>query len=125
MNRILIVDQHVEMRLAIRMTLRSFGHTAEIVEAADADTALALARALVPELVLTDVHLHGTMDGVGLCRALKAEPATRLIDIVIISAKAAPQDRAAGLHAGACAYLAKPFLPMELDHALDDIGVRP
>ena len=125
MNRILIVDQHVEMRRAIRLTLRSVGHDAEIIEAADAATALALARALIPELVLTDVALPGTMDGLGLCRALKAELTTRHIDIVIISAKVAPHDRAAGLHAGARAYLAKPFLPMELVHALDDIGATP
>ena len=125
MKRILIVDQHLEMRCAIRMTLRSVGHDAEIIEAADAATALAMARALMPELVLTEVAQPGTMDGLALCRALRAELATRSIDVVIISARVAPQDRAAGLQAGARAYLTKPFLPLDLVHALDDIGATP
>ena len=125
MKRILIVDQHLEMRCAIRMTLRSVGHDAEIIEAAVAATALAMARALMPELVLTEVAQPGTMDGLALCRALRAELATRSIDVVIISARVAPQDRAAGLQAGARAYLTKPFLPLDLVHALDDIGATP
>ena len=123
MNRILIVDNHAEIRRLIRMTLVCAGYHAEVIEAANADTALALTLALRPDVIVTDVTMPGVFDGVELCRMLKADPETAGITVVIISGKCEAEYRRAGLAAGAGAYLVKPFLPMELIYALEDVGV--
>lgn len=64
-------------------------------------------------LVISDVVLPGA-SGVDLCRELVAATAERYLPVILISAKAADQDRAAGLEAGAVAYIAKPFGLSEL-----------
>lgn len=122
MDRILIVDDHAEIRRLIRMTLVCAGYHTEVIEAADADTALELALALRPDVIVTDVMMPGVLDGMDLCRMLKDDPETAGISVVIISGKSDAEYLSAGRIAGAGAYLVKPFLPMDLIHALEDVG---
>jgi DNA-binding response OmpR family regulator len=112
MKKILIVEDHADIRRLIRMTLEF--EAVEIREAADADAGLVLAREWQPELVLADVMMPGNIDGMGLCRALRADEAFRDVPIVMLSARGQAADRQAGLDAGANAYLVKPFSPMQL-----------
>ncbi len=112
MHKILIVEDHADIRRLIRMTLEF--EAVEIHEAADADAGLAAAQALKPDLVLLDVMMPGSMDGLALCRALRADPALATVPVVVLSARGHACDRQAGLDAGATAYLVKPFSPMQL-----------
>jgi DNA-binding response OmpR family regulator len=112
MHKILIVEDHADIRRLIRMTLEF--EAVEIHEAADADAGLAAAQALRPDLVLLDVMMPGSMDGLALCRALRADPALATVPVVVLSARGHARDRQAGLDAGATAYLVKPFSPMQL-----------
>ncbi len=112
MHKILIVEDHADIRRLIRMTLEF--EAVEIHEAADADAGLAAAQALKPDLVLLDVMMPGSMDGLALCRALRADPALATVPVVVLSARGHACDRQAGLDAGASAYLVKPFSPMQL-----------
>ena len=75
--------------------------------------ALAAVRAQPPDLVLADVMMPG-MDGVALVRALRADPRTRTVPVILLSARAGPEATAAGLEAGADDYLVKPFAASEL-----------
>ena len=84
-----------------------------LLEAPAGASGLALARAEVPDLVLSDVMMPG-LDGHQVCAALKADPATSHIPVVLLTARASPDDKLAGLETGADAYLAKPFNPREL-----------
>jgi DNA-binding response OmpR family regulator len=86
----------------------------EIHEAADAEAGLAKAQDLRPDLVLLDVMMPGPLDGLALCRALRADPAMAKVPVVMLSALGHAADRQAGLAAGATAYLVKPFSPMQL-----------
>ncbi len=86
----------------------------EIHEAPDAIVGLEAARALQPDLVLLDVMMPGGMDGLDLCRALRADPALAEVPVVVLSARGQASDRQAALDAGANAYLVKPFSPMQL-----------
>ncbi len=112
MHKILIVEDHADIRRLIRMALEF--EPVEIHEAADAEAGLAAAHALRPDLVLADVMMPGAMDGLDLCRALRAEPALATVPVVMLSARGTAVDRQAGLDAGATAYLVKPFSPMQL-----------
>ena len=112
MHKILIVEDHADIRRLIRMTLEF--EPVEIHEAADADAGLVAAQALRPDLVLLDVMMPGTLDGLALCRALRADPALAKVQVVMLSARGTTADRQAGLDAGANAYLVKPFSPMQL-----------
>lgn len=112
MHKILIVEDHADIRRLIRMTLEF--EPVEIHEAPDAEAGLAAARALKPDLVLLDLMMPGGMDGLALCRALRAEPALAFVPVVMLSARGQASDRQAGLDAGANAYLVKPFSPMQL-----------
>jgi YesN/AraC family two-component response regulator len=85
-----------------------FGERYRVLEAADGEEGLALAQQHQPDLVLSDVMMP-KMDGVALCRALKADDALRTIPVVLLTAKAAEADAVEGLEAGADAYVAKPF----------------
>lgn len=123
MNSILIVDDHSDIRRLIRMTLEFAGHGGNVAEAGNGETGLAMARALRPDVVITDVMMPGTTSGLSLCQALRSDPAMSGTAIVMISAKGRAEDRMAGLEAGAHAYLVKPFSPLELVKTLEQLGV--
>ncbi len=112
MHKILIVEDHADIRRLIRMTLEF--EPVEIHEAPDAIVGLEEARALRPDLVLLDVMMPGGMDGLELCRALRADPALAEVPVVVLSARGQASDRQAAMDAGANAYLVKPFSPMQL-----------
>lgn len=117
MKKILIVEDHADIRRLIRMTLEF--EAFEIHEAGDAAAGWDMARALLPDLLLLDVMMPGPLNGLDLCRAVKADPALAGVPVVVLSARGNSTDREAGLAAGADAYLVKPFSPMQL---LDLIG---
>jgi DNA-binding response OmpR family regulator len=71
---------------------------------------LDLARAKHPDVILLDVKMPGSeVDGLTVCRELKADPTTKEIYIIIVSARGQQDEIAAGLKAGADDYLVKPF----------------
>ena len=112
MKKILIVDDHADIRRLIRMTLEF--EDCEIREAGDAVAGWQMALQYRPDLVLLDVMMPGETNGLDLCLALKVEPTLADTRVIMLSARGTHADRDAGLRAGADAYLVKPFSPMQL-----------
>jgi signal transduction histidine kinase len=109
--RILAVDDNDAIRYALTRYLREDGY--EVIEARSGAEALVLARSN-PALITLDVNL-GDMDGVEVCRKLKADPETKDIPVLHISASAVEsEDRVRGLEGGAAGYLAEPIMQEEL-----------
>lgn len=116
--RIVVIEDQPEIRQLIRMTLE-FGDYL-LFEAADADAGWAAIEQQAPDLVLLDVMMPGSMDGLELCRRLRAVPEQARLPVILLTARSQQHDIEAGREAGADAYLTKPFSPMEL---LDRIGL--
>ena len=123
MQKILIVEDHADIRRLIRMTLEF--EAFEIHEAADAQTGWDMARALRPDVLLLDVMMPGPINGLDLCRAVKADPALVGVPVVMLSARGSSTDREAGIAAGADAYLVKPFSPMQLLELIGTLATAP
>lgn len=109
---VLIVDDHADIRRLIRMTLEFEDY--QILEAADGESALQVAATGRPDVVLLDVMMPGEIDGLEVCRRLKANSALAGAQVILLSARGQARDREAGLQAGADAYLVKPFSPLQL-----------
>ena len=110
-RRILVVDDQPDLRLLIRLTLRSLG---EVTQASSAEAALAQLAQSVPDLLILDVWLGEGISGLELCRKLKDASATAGMKIMLLSACGQQSDVAAGLAAGADHYTVKPFSPEAL-----------
>ena len=119
--KILIVEDHADIRRLIRMTLEV--EDCEILEANDAQSGWDLGRRERPDLVLLDVMMPGDINGLDLCLALKVDPLFHGTKVVMLSARGASADRDAGLRAGADVYLVKPFSPMDLLALVDGARV--
>ncbi len=109
--RILLADDNADMREYVARLLNDRGWSVEAV--GDGNAALAAARRTRPDLVLTNVMMPG-LDGFALMRALRREPATATVPIVLLSARAGEEARIEGSEAGADDYLVKPFGAQEL-----------
>ncbi|MCF0094270.1 SpoIIE family protein phosphatase [Micromonospora sp. MH99] len=109
-GRILVVDDNVDLREHVT---RLLSPTWEVVTASDGLAALTLAREGGFDLVLTDVMMP-RLDGFGLVGALRNDPRTRDVPIVLLSARAGSAEAVAGLSVGADDYLTKPFSGQEL-----------
>ena len=118
-KRILIVEDHADIRKLIRMTLEFEDH--EIHEASSADEGLEAVRQFRPELLLLDVMMPGAMDGLDLCRLVKRDPALGAPQVILLTARGQSQDLEAGMSAGADAYLLKPFSPLKLIETIDNL----
>ena len=116
MSRILLVDDQADIRKLVRLTLEFEAH--EISEAGDGEAALALAAGVRPDLVLLDVMMPGALDGFEVCRRIKADPLLAGTRVVLLTARAQPEDLAAAARCGADLYLAKPFSPLQLLQAV-------
>ena len=119
MRKVLIIEDHADIRRLIRLTLELEDH--EIHEAASSNEGLAEARRLQPDVVLLDVMLPGGQDGISVCRELRADAAFDRTSVVMLSALGASADRAHGFDAGANAYLAKPFSPLNLIDTINNL----
>ena len=108
---VLVVDDNPDVRAYVRSV---FAGAYRVLEAADGAEALVVARAALPDLIVADVMMP-ELDGLGLGRALKADAMTDAIPVVLLTARAAPEDQVAGLGTGADAYLVKPFDPAVLE----------
>ncbi|MBE9103816.1 response regulator [Nostoc cf. edaphicum LEGE 07299] len=108
--RILLVDDNADMRDYVK---RLLSQQYEVESVPDGLAALDSARGRVPDLVLTDVMMPG-LDGFGLLQALRADPLTQKVPIILLSARAGEEARVEGLEAGADDYLIKPFSAREL-----------
>jgi len=108
--RIIVADDNADMREYLARLLGRHWHVNVV---ADGAQALALTKRVVPDLVLTDVMMPN-LDGFGLIRALRSDPRTALVPVVMLSARVGEGPRVAGLAAGADDYLVKPFSAKEL-----------
>ena len=108
--RVLLADDNADMRGYFR-TLLAPNYQLETVP--DGEAALEAARRARPEVIISDVMMP-RLDGFGLMRALRADPALNDIPVVLVSARAGEESRIEGLDAGADDYLVKPFSAREL-----------
>ena len=99
--RILLADDNADMRAYVQRLLSQHW---EVEAVADGAKALAVARERVPDLVLADVMMPG-LDGFALLRALRADPRTAAVPVILLSARAGEESRVEGLEAGADDYL--------------------
>jgi signal transduction histidine kinase len=108
--RVLLVDDNADLRTYIQGLLSP---RYEIEAVTDGVEALEAARSRLPDLVLSDVMMP-RLDGFGLLRELRADPRTRSVPIILLSARAGEESAVEGLDAGADDYLVKPFSAREL-----------
>jgi DNA-binding response OmpR family regulator len=111
LKTVLLVEDDEDLREVVRITLEK--PTLHILEARDGMTAILLARQVIPHLILLDWMMPG-MDGLEVIRALRGDPDTAGIRIIMLTARDQREDIDRGLEAGADAYLVKPFSPLEL-----------
>ena len=111
MPTILVVDDEPPILELVRYTLED--EQIRVLEAADGVQALEVAHAARPDLILLDVQMP-RLDGLEVCRRLRADTALRGTRIVMLTAAGQDADRARGLAAGADEYLTKPFSPLAL-----------
>jgi two-component system phosphate regulon response regulator PhoB len=108
---ILLVEDEQAIQELIAVNLEHAGH--HVIRARDAEAALGIVRNALPDLLLIDWMLPG-MSGVSLAKQLRQAERTRKIPIIMLTARAAEQDKIMGLEAGADDYVTKPFSPKEL-----------
>lgn len=118
LHKILIVDDQPEIRNLLAITLDADNY--EIHHANNWVTALAMTRAIKPDLVLLDIMMPGEFDGLEVCKRIKHDEKLSSTIILIISARAQVTDRYKALEAGADDYLTKPFSPLAL---IDKVGL--
>jgi DNA-binding response OmpR family regulator len=108
---VLVIEDEPDVLDLIRLHLRKEGYV--VLEAEDGVSGMKIAREKLPAAVILDLMIP-EMRGEDVCRQLRARQATAAIPIIMLTAKAEPEQRVAGLELGASDYLPKPFSPREL-----------
>ena len=111
--RVLVVDPEPMSRTLLDAVLRT-DRRYDVLAESSGRQALETARRVRPDLVMISPLLPGEMDGLAVCRTLKAEPRTRRIPVLLVTAHATTQERAQGFEAGADDFILKPFSRVEL-----------
>ena len=108
---ILVVEDEPAIQTLIAINLKRAGN--DVVTALDAESALGLIKDSLPDLILLDWMLPG-MSGLELAKRLRADPRTRSVPIIMLTARGEERDKIQGLETGADDYVTKPFSPREL-----------
>jgi len=103
---ILVVDDEEDIRELVELNLDREGY--RVLTCETGEQALAVARAQTPDLIVLDLMLPG-IDGLEVCKRLKANPTLQQIPVVMLTAKGEESDIVAGLELGADDYITKPF----------------
>lgn len=118
MKKILIVDDEEYIRELISATLS--GSPYKLLTAQDGEEAIEVARRERPDLILLDIAMP-KKDGYQVCKALKEDPETSDITIIMLTALGQKEDMEKGYKAGADNYFVKPFSPTALLKKVEEI----
>lgn len=121
MAKVLLADDHSDIRRLIRITL---GKAFEVLEAEDGTTALEIVRSQKPDLVVLDIMMPGTLDGLQVLDAIKADVNLAATRVIMVTARGQAQDYEYGMQRGADAYFIKPFSPLQLVASIKEILAR-
>jgi DNA-binding response OmpR family regulator len=119
MKKILVVDDQLEVRKLVEMTLRAEDY--HIIQAKNGEEAVEMVKVEKPDLIIMDVMMPGEIDGLEATRMLKNDPETNSCTIVMLTSKGQETDRKMGFEAGADDYFAKPFSPLELIRKVEEV----
>ncbi len=122
MKKVLVADDDAAARELLYVTLEVTPYA--VLATGDGDEALALAQTEQPDLILLDVAMPGTLDGLEVCWALKHDVRTAHAVVILVTAHGQAWDKQAGVEAGADGYLVKPFSPSELLANIDALMNR-
>lgn len=111
MKKVLLVDDHSDIRRLVKITL---GKEFQVLEAGDGAAAIEVVRSQRPDLVVLDVMMPGDIDGLGALDILKKDPVLKGTPVVMVTARGQAQDYEDGMKRGADAYFIKPFSPLQL-----------
>src|SRR3712207_1091031 len=111
MSYLLVADDHENLRYLVRDVLQAAGHQVEL--AADGLLALAAIEQREPHLIVLDLGMPG-MSGIEVCRAIKQNPFTARIPVLVLTAQSNIEHKVEVFEAGADDYLVKPFDVREL-----------
>jgi twitching motility two-component system response regulator PilG len=112
---VVAVDDSLTVRKIVSITLERLGY--RVMTAKEGGEALTVAAAAMPDLILLDITMPG-MDGYQVCKAIKQNPATKRIPVVMLSGKDGFFDKVKGRLAGATDYITKPFQEATLAEAV-------
>jgi len=115
--RILVVEDQDSIRRMIEALVQGRGY--EVTAVSSGAKAIDVATTEPPDLVLLDLMMPGQYDGFAVCHRLRADPVTRKIPIVVISALDDDDSRQRATEAGANSYYTKPFSPIALLKEID------
>ncbi|MDH3540077.1 MAG: response regulator [Acidimicrobiia bacterium] len=113
---VLVIDDVKSVLQLIRAAL--IDHPVDVLTAIDGGSGLALAQEITPDLVLLDLALP-VMDGWEILAALRADPATRNVPVVIVTAHGDSDTASRARELGADGFIAKPFRPAELRRIIE------
>ncbi len=119
MAKILVAEDEPDIRDLIVFILRMIGGY-EVTAASNGEEAVQLALKEIPDLILTDVRMP-KMSGYEACQRIKADPTTKHIPVVFLTARGQEQEVQAGIAAGGDEYLLKPFEQAQLIKKVTDI----
>jgi two-component system phosphate regulon response regulator PhoB len=108
---ILVIEDEPAIQELLALNLEHAGH--HVLRARDAEQAGELVRHALPDLILLDWMLPG-QSGASFARKLRQDERTKLVPIIMLTARGEEQDKVSGLDAGADDYVTKPFSPREL-----------
>jgi len=108
---VLVIDDEKDLLELVRYNLEKEGYRIKTAE--DGEAGLEAAKRELPDIVIVDLMLPG-IDGLDVCRRLRADERTARTPIIMLTAKSAETDRVVGLEMGADDYITKPFSPREL-----------
>lgn len=117
MPTLLIVEDNADIREYVN---ESFKNRFRVETACDGKQGLEKARAMMPDIIISDIMMP-VMDGVEMCRRLKADINTSHIPVVLLTAKDSIEDKEVGYQAGAESYITKPFSARLLSARIDNI----
>ncbi len=117
-RKVLVVDDEADVLLLCRVNLEFEGY--EVIEARDGEEAMQKVTEHKPDAVLLDVMMP-KMDGWQVLSALKSDPETADIPVVMLTAKVQDVDQIRGWSSGAADYITKPFSPLALSQVLENV----
>lgn len=110
-GKILVVDDEINITQILQFSIGAEGY--EVITAQNGEEAIDKARREQPDLIILDIMMP-RIDGYEACRILKANPLTKNIPVVLLTAKGRDVDRRLGREVGAIDYIVKPFSPNKL-----------